>query len=156
MKSQPHDAYAEAQVGIGGPLLGSLGALFCLVVAVLTGSLFWYSLASTGFLLNLFNLIPISPLDGGRIVGVLSRWIWAGGYVIGIAAFLWTRSPMLFLILAVGLFSLPRAIRGPRAGYFNVPARQRLSMGASYFGLLAALAFAMWITDRPLQALRLQ
>jgi Zn-dependent protease len=156
MKSQPHDAYAEAQVGIGGPFLGGLAALLCLVVAVLTGSLFWYSLASTGFLINLFNLIPISPLDGGRIVGVLSRWIWVAGYAIGVGAFLWTRSPILFLILVVGLFSLPRTVRGPRAGYFAVPTRRRLSMGAAYFGLLAALALAMWITARPLGTLRLQ
>jgi Zn-dependent protease len=74
----------EALVGIGGPVLGSLGALVCLVVGWLTDSLFWYSLASTGFLINLFNLIPVSPLDGGRIVGVISRWLWAADYAVGI------------------------------------------------------------------------
>jgi Zn-dependent protease len=153
MKSLPRDAYVEALVGIGGPVLGSVGALVCLAVAWATGSLLWYSLASTGFLINLFNLIPVSPLDGGRIVGVISKWLWAAGYVIGIAVFAATRSPILFLILVLGLFSLPRVLRGPREGYFDVPPARRLAMGAAYFGLVAVLAVAMWVADQPLRHL---
>lgn len=154
MKSVPRDAYVEALVGIAGPVLGSLGALVCLVVAWLTGSLFWYALASTGFLVNLFNLIPISPLDGGRVVGVISRWLWIGGYAVGVVVFLTTKSPILFLILLLGLFSLPRVMRGPRPGYFEVAGAKRVAIGAAYFGLLAALATGMWVADRPLEALR--
>jgi len=154
MKSVPRDAYVEAVVGIGGPLLGSLGALVCLVVAWASGSLFWYSLASTGFLINLFNLIPISPLDGGRIVGVISRWLWVAGYAVGIVVFFATRSPILFLILLLGLFTLGQTVRGPRQRYFDVAPARRLAMGVAYFGLLAALALGMWVADRPLEALR--
>jgi Zn-dependent protease len=153
MKSLPRDAYVEALVGIGGPVLGSVGALVCLLVGWSTGSLLWYSLASTGFLINLFNLIPISPLDGGRIVGVISKWLWALGYAVGIGAFALTKSPMLFLILLLGLASLPRVLRGPRPGYFDVPAGKRFAMGAAYFGLAAALAVGMWVADQPLKAL---
>ena len=79
MKGLPRNAYVEALVGIGGPVLGSVGALFCLMVGWVTGSPFWHALAYTGFLLNLFNLLPVSPLDGGRIVGVISRWLWRRG-----------------------------------------------------------------------------
>jgi Zn-dependent protease len=154
MKSLPRDAYVEALVGIGGPVLGSVGAAVCLVVAASTGSLLWYSLASTGFLINLFNLIPVSPLDGGRIVGVISRWLWAVGYAVGIFVFVMTKSPILLLILALGLFSLPRVVRGPREGYFNVPSGKRLAMGALYFGLVAALSALMWVADRPLEGMR--
>ena len=154
MKSLPRDAYVEALVGIGGPVLGSLGALACLVVGWSTGSLLWYSLASSGFLINLFNLIPVSPLDGGRIVGVISRWLWAAGYAVGIGVFAATRSPILLLILIVGLFSLPRVVRGPRAGYFDVPNGKRVAMGVAYFGLVAALSVGMWAADRPLEHLR--
>jgi Zn-dependent protease len=154
MKGMPRNAHVEALVGLGGPVLGSVGALVCLVLGWLTGSLFWYSLASTGFLINLFNLIPISPLDGGRIVGVLSRWIWALGYALGIVILLATRSPILFLILLLGLFTLPQTLRGPREGYFDVTAGQRIAVGAAYFGLLAALAVGMWLADRPLEAFR--
>jgi Zn-dependent protease len=153
MKGIPRDAYVEALVGIGGPVLGSAGALVCLVVGWATGSLFWYALASTGFLINLFNLIPISPLDGGRIVGVISRWFWAVGYALGIAILIATGHPLLFLILLVGLFGLTRAIRGPHPGYYDVPPHKRLAMGVMYFGLAGFLALAMWAADKPLEGI---
>ena len=154
MKSLPRNAWVEALVGIGGPVLGSVGALVCLIVGWAGGSLFWYGLAYTGFLINLFNLIPISPLDGGRIVGVISRWLWAAGYAVGGAVFLVTKSPILFLILLLGLFTLARTLKGPREGYFDAEPGQRLAMGIAYFGLIALLALGMWVADAPLQQLR--
>jgi len=154
MKSLPRDAYVEALVGIGGPILGSAGALACLIVGWLTGSPLWYALAYTGFMINMFNLIPISPLDGGRIVGVVSRWLWLVGYVVGIGAFVVTRSPILFLILLLGLFSLGPTLRGHRPDYFRVAASKRLAIGAAYFALLAALAAGMWVADKPLEPIR--
>jgi Zn-dependent protease len=150
MKDLPRNAHVEAVVGIGGPLLGTLGAMVCLLVGWLTGSLFWYALASTGFLINLFNLIPISPLDGGRIVGVISRWLWVAGYAIGIVVLIVTRSPLLFLILVIGLFSLGRLRRGMGPDYYTVPTALRVRMAAAYFGLLAVLATGMWVAQQPL------
>lgn len=147
MRKLPPNAYVEALVGIGGPILGSAGALVCLLIGMWTESMFWFALASTGFLLNLFNLIPISPLDGGRIVGVISRWIWVLGYIIGGIVFFATYSPILFLILLLGLFSLGKTFRGPRPGYFDVPPARRLSIGIAYFVLLGLLALGMWFAD---------
>jgi len=155
MKEMPRNAYVEALVGIGGPVLGSAGAGVCLVVGWMTGDLFWYALASTGFLINLFNMIPISPLDGGRIVGVISRWLWAAGYVVGIAVFLRTHSPILFLILLLGLFSLGRNLRGHRADYYDVPNRLRVQIGVAYFTLLALLALGMKAAQGPLSAIEI-
>ncbi len=154
MKGIPRNAYVEALVGIGGPILGSLGALFCMIVGWVTGSAFWYALAYTGFLLNLFNLLPVSPLDGGRIVGVISRWLWVVGYAVGIAVLIYTRSPILFLVLLLGLFGLGRTIRGPRKDYFEVAPAKRISMGIAYFALLALLALGMQATDRTLTEVR--
>ena len=154
MKSLPRDAYVEALVGIGGPVLGTVGAVVCLLIGQATGSLFWYALASTGFLINMFNMIPISPLDGGRIVGVISRWLWAAGYAIGIIVFLFTKSPILFLILLLGLFTLGRTIRGPNEQYYNVDPDKRIAIGVAYFGLLAFMAWGMWVADQPLKSLR--
>lgn len=152
MRSMPKDAYVEALVGIGGPILGSVGALVCLIVGWVTGLPFWYALAHVGFLINLFNMIPISPLDGGRIVGVISRWLWVAGYVIGIAAFLVTKSPILFLILLLGLFSIWKTIQGPREGYFDVEPAKRYTIAAAYFILLALLALGMSVSEVPLPA----
>ncbi|MCP3977917.1 MAG: site-2 protease family protein [bacterium] len=154
MKSLPRDAYVEALVGIGGPILGSVGAFVCLVVGWVTGGQIWYALAYTGFMINMFNLIPISPLDGGRIVGVISRWLWFVGYAVGIAVFLKTYSPILFLILLLGLFSLGSTLRGPHQRYFEVEPQKRLAIGVAYFGLLALLALGMWVADAPLESIR--
>jgi len=150
MRGRPRNAYVEALVGIGGPLLGTLGAAVCFAVAVGTGDPFWYALASTGFFINLFNLIPIHPLDGGRIIGAISRWFWVVGYAIGISAFLATHSPLLLLILMFGLFNLPALLRNPADDYYAISATRRLTMGAAYFGLLAFLALASWEAERPL------
>ncbi len=154
MKGLPRNAYVEALVGIGGPILGSVGALICLIVGWVTGSAFWFALAYTGFLLNLFNLLPVSPLDGGRIVGVISRWLWVVGYAVGIVVLIVTRSPILFLVLLLGLFSLGRTIRGPRKDYFDVAPAKRISMGIAYFALLALLALGMQVADKPLTEVR--
>ncbi len=150
MKEIPRNAYVEAYIALGGPALGTLGAIVCLGIGAVTGSLFWYALASTGFLINLFNMIPISPLDGGRVVGVLSRWIWVAGYAVGITMLLVTHSPILFLILLLGLFTLGRTVRGPRPGYFEVSPGARRFIGLAYFGLLGIMVLGMWTADQPL------
>jgi len=151
MKSLPRNAYVEALVGIGGPILGSVGALLCLLIGWMSGELIWYALANVGFLINLFNLIPISPLDGGRIVGVISRWLWLVGYAIGIAVFLATFSPILMLILLLGLFNIKQVIRGPSEDYFKIPREKRLTIGIAYFSLIILLVLAMRTTEAPLQ-----
>jgi Zn-dependent protease len=155
MKGRPRDAYVEALVGIGGPILGSMGALACLVVGGLTGSAFWFALAWVGFMLNLFNLIPISPLDGGRIAGVISRWLWVVGYILGGIVFFFTRSPILFLVLLLGVFNLKNTIRGPHREYFEVEANKRIGIGAAYFALMIALVIGMRVADEPLSKHRM-
>lgn len=154
MKRMPRNAWVEAVVGIGGPLLGTAGAAGCLAVAFVTDSLFWYALASTGFLLNLFNMIPISPLDGGRVVGVVSRWLWGVGFAVGATVWWITESPLLLVILFLGAFQLYRLVKNPRPEYYDIANGRRAVMGAAYFGLIGVMALGMWAADGPLQALR--
>lgn len=153
MKGMPRDAYVEALVGIGGPVLGTLGALICMVVGWVTGYQIWYALAYTGFLINMFNMIPIPPLDGGRITPVLSRWVWIVGLVIGGAVFLQTRSPLLFLILLVGVFTFFKNFKTIDRAYYDVSVQRRTTIGVSYFGLLAVMTLGMWMAGQALQNL---
>jgi Zn-dependent protease len=148
MRGMPRNAWVEAVVGIGGPVLGTVGAAVCMAVGIATGSAFWFALASTGFLLNLFNMIPVSPLDGGRVVGVLTRWLWLAGYLIGGIVFYATRSPIVFLILLLGLATLPRLLRDPPPGYYAVAPSRRLAMGFAYFGLIGVMAAGMMVSDQ--------
>src|SRR5690349_11948570 len=105
LKDAPKDAWMEAWVGIGGPLLGTLGAAVCEAVFVATGNELFRALAYTGFFLNLFNLAPIGFLDGGRIATALSPWLWVAGAAI--VTWLLFIHPNFILVLIL-LMSLPR------------------------------------------------
>ena len=149
MRGLPRNAYVEAIVALGGPALGSLAAAGCLAAGAATGRPLWYALASSGFLINLFNLIPIYPLDGGRVIGAVTRWLWAVGAVVGVAVFLVTSSPMMLLVLLLGLLNARQLLRPPREGYYRIPASRRLAIGGCYVGLVVLLVLASWWTGHP-------
>ncbi len=98
LKKQPRDAVTEAYIAYAGPLVGTLGAVACYALAVGTNHPPLYPIAAIGFFINLFNLLPIHPLDGGRIVTAISRWLWAVGLVVGLILIIYTFSPILFLV----------------------------------------------------------
>jgi len=98
LKDLPHDVETEAYVGLGGPLLGTVGALVTYVLARSYDADWLLAVSYSGFFLNLFNLIPVSPFDGGRITAVLSPRIWLLGVPILGALFLYRPSPMLFIV----------------------------------------------------------
>jgi len=149
LKEAPPNAWIEAQVGIGGPLLGTAGAALCEGLYLATGTPLFQALAFSGFFLNLFNLAPIGFLDGGRIVTALSPWLWLVGLGV-VGALLFTHFNFLLLLILLmslpRLFSLFRRRTAEEARYFEVTARQRFTMAALYFGLVAFLVFAMHLT----------
>ncbi|THF76116.1 site-2 protease family protein [Cohnella fermenti] len=114
LKRNPKDAETEAAVAIGGPLLGALGALVCFLIGQQTGYEFWYALAYVGFFLNLFNLLPVKPLDGGRIIGAVSRWLWVAGAVIGPFVIWMTHSILFALIWVWFLWQMYRQFFGKK------------------------------------------
>ena len=67
MQGQPRDAGVEARVAIAGPVAGSLAAWAVLGAGLALEQRLLVALGHTAVLLNLFNLVPVSPLDGGRI-----------------------------------------------------------------------------------------
>jgi Zn-dependent protease len=101
------------------------------------------TLGHAGVLLNLFNLIPVPPLDGGRIAGAFTRGFWIGGYVLGLVAVLLTRSPLLVLVLLAGLVTVWRRWHHPVPGYHDIPAGSRLAVGIAYAALVVALALTL-------------
>jgi Zn-dependent protease len=152
LKDAPRDAWIEAQVGIGGPLLGALGAAVCEGIHLATGEPLFRALAYTGFFLNLFNLTPVGFLDGGRIVTALSPWLWLVGFAVLVAM---TVAHPNFLLVMILLLSLPRLwfLLRPKSEaerrYFEVAPGRRLAMGALYFGLIAALVGGMHVSHIP-------
>lgn len=149
MRGRPRDAYVEAKVALGGPVLGSLAAWVVLAAGLVTQRPLLVTLGHAGILLNLFNLIPVSPLDGGRAAGAFSRTLWIAGYALGAVALVVTRSPLLLLVLVVGLFTLWQRWRHPVPGYDVIPRSQRLMIGAVYAGLVLALVVTLPIGLEP-------
>ena len=148
-KSGPRSVWESAVVGIAGPVAGTLAGLFCHAVFLATGSGLFGSLAMAGYILNLFNLAPIFPLDGGWITGAISPRLWLIGTVVlgGMALTGFIRNPLLILLL---LLSLPRLIHGIRTGSPALPgddmhrepatSAQKVRMSVAYLSLAALLA----------------
>jgi Zn-dependent protease len=148
MKELPEDAWKEARVALAGPILGSLGAAAIWVVGEAADSELLIALAFVGFFLNLFNLVPIVPLDGGRAVAALHPAIWFAGLLLMIGLAVVRPNPILILIVVLGGLDLWRRWRerGEAADYYRVPARRRAIVAAVYLGLAATLALAMSAT----------
>ncbi|MFK7693686.1 site-2 protease family protein [Paenibacillus sp. HJGM_3] len=109
MKRNPRDAVTEAYIAIGGPILGSAAAFVCLCIAWATNHPLFYSIAYIGFVLNLINLLPIHPLDGGRIANTVTRWMWVAGLFSGILIVIYIKSILLFIVWA--LFTIDLFLR---------------------------------------------
>lgn len=147
MKSAPRTAYDEALSGIAGPVFGTVAAFAVLGIAEVYDSQFFLVLAYVGFFLNLFNLFPVLPLDGGRTVAALSPKIWALGLVGLLAYEIYRPSPVIPLILIIGGFELYRRWKDRHSPetlvYYALTPQQRVTIGVGYVGLIVVLLWAM-------------
>ena len=147
MKELPKDAAAEARVGLAGPVLGSLGALVPWGIYGLTGNELFLALAFVGFFLNLFNLLPVLPLDGGRAMAALSPTMWLVGFALLIVVGVLYPNPIMILILLLGGFETWRrwkARKSPEAQeYHRVSRATRFKVAGVYVGLAVLLAVGM-------------
>jgi Zn-dependent protease len=146
-KSLGRDALAEARVGLAGPILGTLGTAALIPVADATGNDLFKALAFTGFFLNLFNLLPVVPLDGGRAMAALSPALWIAGFaaLVGLL-FVFPNPIMLLILLFAGMETWRRwqDRKSPEAQeYYKVSPRNRFIVAAVYVGLIALLVVGM-------------
>ena len=146
LKDAPRNAWVESCVGIGGPLFGAAGALLCEVGFLVTGQPLLRALAYSGFFLNLFNLVPIGFLDGGRIATALSPWLWVAGLVI-LGAMVFTHHNFILVLILVTslprLWTLFRAKTDEEKRFYEITPTQRWTMAVLYFGLVALLVLGM-------------
>jgi Zn-dependent protease len=143
LKHPPHNAKMEANIAIGGPALGTLSTLIFLVLHFWTESLLMLVLAYTGCLLNLFNLIPCDPLDGGRIAAAISTRLWWAGSLMIAALFFYTHNIFILIIFICSLFRLwSHGGEEPDKCYYCLPIRTKWTVAVWYFGLLLVLGIA--------------
>ena len=147
MRGRPHNAYVEAKVGLAGPVLGTIGAALVLAVGEYQNSDLLRAAAHTGFLLNLFNLLPIVPLDGGRAMAAIHPALWIAG-LAGLAALL-VFSPNAILILILLLGGREAWVRWrtrkdtATASYYTVSVAHRAIIATLYIGIAAACVLGM-------------
>jgi len=155
MKQQPRSVAQESIMAIGGPVLGSIAAGLCylgyLSMPDSSAGQLLRALAYFGFLINLFNLIPLTPLDGGRVTSLLSKWFNVAGLVIAAGLLLFEYqtgtnvSPVLFLVLIFGAFATWQRFRSTQLNpaYYAVDAQTKVVVGSLYLALLLALGLGM-------------
>jgi Zn-dependent protease len=154
-RSLGDNAVAEARVGLAGPVLGSIGSAACILVWHATGDDIWRALAYTGFLLNLFNLLPVVPLDGGRAMAAMAPWMWFVGFAALIPLVFVFANPILVLLLVFAGLETYRRWQDRKRGdeqsraYYRVSPRQRVLVAAVYLSLVVLLVVGMNATTLP-------
>jgi len=153
MKQMPDNAWKEAQVALAGPLLGSLGAAAVYAAGVAYDSRFLKAMAFVGFLINLFNLLPVVPLDGGRAVSALHPALWGVGLAGLVALEIYRPNPILPIIVILGALELWRRWQTRHhpqfERYYKVKPWQRAAVFVTYVGLAALLVLGMHAAHVP-------
>ena len=153
MRQMPKNAKDEAEVGIAGPIAGAMAASVCFFFAQANPYSIWTPLAYFGFFINLFNLVPIVPFDGGRVLAAIDRRFWIVGFIGLIGFEIWSYIQyhsvslwLLFFIVIAGtqFWSRRRAADTPEGNaYYKVSAGERIVLTLAYFGLAAVLVLGM-------------
>lgn len=146
LRQSPRNALEEAIVGIGGPVLGTIGAVVTYFIYLKTGSQLFYELAMFGFLLNLFNMLPVPPLDGGRVTAAVSPWIWIPGLLVAAYLLIFDSfNPILILLLLMAWPRVRRTLieRAHHSPYYDIGLPAKIAMGVAYV-LLGGFLAVMW------------
>jgi len=151
MKRNPQSVAHEAYVAVGGPILGTIGCMVALTFAWATQSAFLFHMAAIGFGLNLFNLVPVSPLDGGRIIASVSPWLWLVGAVVMGALLVWMNAWIFLLIMAymVGpqINKLFKGRDWEWKVYHTCTARQRIYASGAWGAMVVLLGALLGISS---------
>jgi Zn-dependent protease len=138
-------------IAIAGPAFGLLSLFPLLGIAYLSGDKQWIAYAAIAAFINLFNLLPIGVLDGGRIVQAIAFSIagWLGiaafglGLVLG-AVILWrSAGGIVSFVLVLSVLEFATLWRRnqdnpiPRMGWLGV-----VGGAAAYLALLVVFTFA--------------
>jgi Zn-dependent protease len=158
LKEQPRDVRTEAYVAVAGPLVGTVSAVAVYLWSRWTGSTLLLAIAYPGLFLNLFNLLPVSPLDGGRITAIISPRVWLIGAPVMLAMLLYRPSPVLAIIAIIAFPQLIKAWKyDPKApenlAYYGVPLQAKLEYGGLYLALTAYLGVMTFEVHEMLDAM---
>ena len=152
-RSHAQSPMRQAQIGIAGPIAGTIGAT---VALIFYGQTHWIVLllwAYYGFLINLFNMIPFGMLDGGWILAPVSKWVQVAG--LAALAYLWITGGISSLVIIILVLGLPMVVQRFRNRALDEyltsgPAGPRYAMGLAWLGLVGYLSFFFLQTEQML------
>jgi Zn-dependent protease len=137
----------EALSALAGPVFGLVGAGAVYLAGQATGSPLLTALAYTGFLLNLFNLMPMLPLDGGRVAGAIHPYLWLGGAAVAVGFLIFHPSPVVVFVLVLGGIELVTRWRERRSGkvnpYYAVAPATRWQLAGAYVAVAVLCLLGM-------------
>lgn len=148
LKENPQDAWTAALFATGGPLAGSICSWICLLLGLHFHADWLIAIASVSFVFNIFNMIPVPPLDGGTMCAAISTWFWFLGLLLLGMALIYFHSlfTSIIIILIVFMATIPML----RQTFFEEPTEEmrqyysthfsnRLIMAIVYLSILASL-----------------
>jgi Zn-dependent protease len=144
-RSHPTTAVKQAEIGIAGPIAGTIAATAAFVLYGATHDQIFLIAALIGFFINLINMVPIWQLDGAWILAPVSPWVQVVGFVmIGAAAlFFHYVSFLLVIVVILGIQTLIQRFRDANNPYYtSVPAQARWALGGAWLALALYLGVA--------------
>ena len=156
LRDQPRSAYDDALIGLAGPAAGTFASLASLQVYKWTADPLWLLIAFLGFALNLFNLLPIGMLDGGRISAAVTKWMWLFGGAAVVYKVIDQPNPLTIIIAVLAAFQVHASIIREKtdARFYEVTPPQRAAIAILYFALVVFLGHQTWMTYDRLELLR--
>ena len=148
LKDQPRSVYDDALIGLAGPFAGTLASLVTLQIYKWTNDPVWLVIAFLGFGLNLFNLIPLGMLDGGRISAAVTKWMWLFGGGAVVYKVIQQPNPLTIIIAVLAAFQVYASILREREDkqFYEVTGGQRAAIAIAYFALVIFLGHQTWMT----------
>jgi Zn-dependent protease len=156
LRDQPRSAYDDALIGLAGPVAGTIASLAILQWYKWSLEPTYLLIALLGFALNLFNLLPIGMLDGGRISAAVTKWMWVfgGGAVVYKVAS--QPNPLTIIIALLAAFQVYASIVREKTDkhFYEVTPLQRAGIAVLYFALVIFLGHQTWMAYSRLELLR--
>ncbi|HEX8171552.1 MAG TPA: site-2 protease family protein [Thermoanaerobaculia bacterium] len=156
LKDQPRTAYDDALIGLAGPVAGTLASLVCLQLYKWLHDPLYLLIAMLGFALNLFNLLPIGMLDGGRISAAVTKWMWVIGGAAVVYKVVDQPNPLIVIIAVLAAFQVYASIVREKTDkrFYEVTPAQRAAIATLYFALVIFLGHQTWMAYDRLELLR--